>query len=77
MTLIRKYAEDHIKADLDGIRKELKEVEPAVAVRIVNLQYKACCGCGCSLVNVKRTVPVDSDLKDGDIIKEVLDDDIW
>lgn len=42
----------------------------APATREVILKYKECCGCGCSDIKVKRTVPYDSPLKNGDRIEK-------
>lgn len=47
------------------------EVKETKKTRIVYLKYKSCCGCGCNDMNVRRTVPFDSPLKDGDRIKEI------
>lgn len=59
------------------LAKEIIAVKEQPLTRVVNLRYKSCCGCGCDWLDVKRTVPFDSKLKDGDIIKEIETDDIW
>lgn len=43
--------------------------------RTVNLRYKTCCGCGCSEEKIRREVPLDSKLKDGDVVTNLLPSD--
>ncbi|MHA2404330.1 MAG: hypothetical protein ACXADH_15130 [Candidatus Kariarchaeaceae archaeon] len=45
------------------------------AYRTVILKFESCCGCGCNTTNVKRVVPADSNLQDGDLITDLHDDD--
>lgn len=51
------------------------EVKERTQDRDVFLKWKSCCGCGCTDMAVRRVVPGDSPLKDGDRIKEVSSSD--
>ena len=62
------------KSSMDELREEFGKVK-ASGVRKVKLKYKSCCGCGCYDVDIERTVPVDSPLKDGDRAKDFLSGD--
>lgn len=63
---------------LDSLREEFKDLSSKEsAIRIVKLKYKSCCGCGCSTVDIKRTVPANSHLKDGDLVSTLEEDDDW
>lgn len=62
---------------IDELKKEFEQEKNSktITTRTVKLQYNSCCGCGCSFIDVEREVPYDSELQDGDIIKELLPDD--
>ncbi len=58
--------------------KEAFEAEKENKIEItrkVILVYSSCCGCGCSDVDVARTVPFDSPLKSGDRIFDTIKGD--
>jgi hypothetical protein len=57
----------HLKEQFEAVKE--KQITPLT--RVVTLLYKSCCGCGCSTEEIVRTVPYDSDLKDGDRIKSM------
>lgn len=50
-------------------KSELENIQKTPKTRVVILNSQSCCGCGCSDIKVKRTVPYDSPLKDGDYLK--------
>jgi hypothetical protein len=50
--------------------KVVEEAPEIPATRTVKLVYEYCCGCGCWDLKIKRIVPFDSKLKDGDRIKQ-------
>lgn len=59
--------------DTNGLASDLKDQIKSVMdtpltpqTRVVILKYKSCCGCGCDFIDIQRTVPYDSPLKDGD-----------
>ena len=51
-------------------KSELEAIQKTPAKRIVILNSKSCCGCGCSDIKVKRVVTYDSPLNDGDYVRE-------
>ena len=53
------------------IKQKFEEIQTTPVTREVTLKYKACCGCGCSDVDVQRTVPYDSPLQNGDRISDL------
>lgn len=55
--------------EMAGLKAEFEKVQATPLTRTVTLKYKSCCGCGCSYVDIRRKVPYDSPLKDGDITK--------
>lgn len=57
--------------EMAGLKDEFKKLKETPTTRPVILIYKSCCGCGCDDMKVKRTVPYDSPLKDGDRIEKV------
>ena len=68
MEQIKKSANLSVSTNNDELAKKLADMKQP-ETRRVRLVYKSCCGCGCSDTNVYRTVPYDSNLKDGDRIK--------
>jgi len=46
----------------------IKQAQPARAPRRIQVQYKSCCGCGCSYDDYTVEVPHDSDIQDGDTV---------
>lgn len=46
------------------------------ASRDVTLVYTSCCGCGCYDIQIRRTVPYDSDLHDGDTVYSLEPEDV-
>lgn len=54
---------------------ELKKVKGKETHRTVILKYKDCCGCGCYWQKIKRVVPFDSPLKNGDKVEQFESDD--
>lgn len=54
-----------------SIKERFEQISSQPVTREVKLRYKSCCGCGCSDVEVMRTVPFDSPLQNGDRIDEL------
>jgi hypothetical protein len=53
---------------------ESTAVQP-VSTRIVRVMVSSCCGCGCVDVEITRSVPIDSSIKDGDYVGAIQDGD--
>jgi hypothetical protein len=68
---LEKAVEQAKKNSLDKLKGDFEEVKKQPTHRIVRLVYKNCCGCGCLDVDVKRIVPYDSELKNGDRITKL------
>jgi PDZ domain-containing secreted protein len=64
--------EDQLKEQFNSV----KNTETRAATRTVKLKYKSCCGCGCTTIEVERTVPFDSHLQNGDKIDRVEQSDV-
>ena len=64
-----------LSGSLEGLKERFENVSAKPATREVVLLYSSCCGCGCSDIEVKRTVAYDSPLKSGDRIMEMHDED--
>jgi len=62
-------------SSLDGIRSQLNKMKSENSVRVVTLKYKSCCGCGCDYSDIRRTVPMDSPLQNGDVTENWEDGD--
>lgn len=62
---------------LDPLKNKFSEIRetPIARTRIVKLRYESCCGCGCHDVWIKREVPADSPLRDGNYVKKILSTD--
>lgn len=58
------------ETEVTNLKDKLEKVEE-VKTREVRLLYSSCCGCGCHDVNVRRNVPIDSPLKNGDRISKI------
>lgn len=58
------------KEESESLSESMKKVqeEPVEKFRQVELEYESCCGCGCYGYTIRRTVPMDSDLQDGDVV---------
>lgn len=58
--------------------EELEQIQQAEieTTRIVKLQIRTCCGCGCRNDDLEREVSIDSNLKDGDFVTKYLPGDI-
>jgi hypothetical protein len=39
-----------------------------IPMRIVEVKYNSCCGCGCTELDIFVKVPLDSHIQDGDIV---------
>jgi hypothetical protein len=65
-TQIKKKTSKKEVADLEELKGEFEQVKKTPLTRWVKLVYKSCCGCGCNDLTIKRKVPYDSSLKDGD-----------
>jgi hypothetical protein len=50
---------------------KFEEISSTPVTRDVTLKYRSCCGCGCSDVDVMRTVPYDSPFQNGDRISDL------
>lgn len=58
-------------------RQEIVIPEAVATTRVVAVEYKSCCGCGCSWMSVKFEVPQDAKVKDGDRITSYENDWKW
>lgn len=67
--------DDSSSGNIQKLRKEFEESQQTPRTRVVKLKYQSCCGCGCDTTWIKRTVPYDSTLKDGDDAVNLQDDD--
>jgi len=56
---------------MTSMKEKFEAISSTPATRDVILKYQSCCGCGCSDVDVKRTVPYNSDLQSGDRINDL------
>ncbi len=64
--------ENHKATSLDELKSQFRQVKSQPATRKVDLVYHIECGCGNdSDVKIRRTVPFDSDLKDGDFTDQL------
>jgi hypothetical protein len=54
-----------------SFKEKFEAISSTPATRTVRLLAKSCCGCGCSDVNIERTVPYDSPLQNGDRVSEI------
>ena len=59
-----------------SLKEQFDQVKNQPTTRKVKLVYKSCCGCGCTDIDIERTVPINSELQDGDRTEEVEDDDV-
>ena len=55
--------------------KDAQELPENPPTRVVVLKYKSCCGCGCTDLDVERTVAYDSPLQNGDRIEDTMPGD--
>jgi hypothetical protein len=55
--------------------EKLNAISSTPATRKVRLVTQSCCGCGCSDVDIERTVPYNSPLNDGDRVSKIEDTD--
>lgn len=60
----------------EAFEKEKADIVERPKTRMVKLKYESCCGCGCDTVRLKREVPYDSDLQNGDMADDIEEDDI-
>jgi hypothetical protein len=67
--------QEHVKNSLGELKAKFDKISSQPATRDVKLLYSSCCGCGCSDVEVLRTVPYDSPINDGDRINKIRDTD--
>lgn len=71
-----KTAVQTTSVDTDALQSLLNtEVEEEESFRYVTLRAESCCGCGCDEFKVRRKVPVDSELQNGDYIGVNIHDD--
>lgn len=63
---------DQLQSELEQLKEETPEL---VQMREVILVYKSCCGCGCKDLKLRRIVPADSDLVNGDRAYDLEDAD--
>lgn len=56
---------------VNNFREKFEALSANPATRVVNLIASSCCGCGCSDIEIRRIVPFNSTLKDGDRVKEI------
>lgn len=78
MSQIKISEEEHIISSSDDLRQQFDKLyEKKEEYRVVTLKYKSCCGCGCNTVEIRRTVPMNSFLKDGDLVERLEKDDEW
>ena len=74
----QKRKEVSVKKEKEIDKSELKSaLENKVRTRTVRLRYRSGCGCGGGYDKVLREVPYDSKLKNGDIIHDLEDGDVW
>jgi hypothetical protein len=59
------------QSSMTSMKEKFEAISSTPVTREVILKYKSCCGCGCSDVDVQRTVPYDSPLQSGDRIDNV------
>lgn len=64
------------KNPLAKLQEKFEKIKKKGNYRKVRLRYSSCCGCGCYDVTIERTVPEDSDLKDGDWADDYMDGDV-
>jgi hypothetical protein len=58
-----------------NFKERFETIASTPATRNVKLWAQSCCGCGCSDVQIMRTVPYDSHLQDGDRVGSFEDSD--
>jgi hypothetical protein len=58
-----------------SIKAKFESISSKPVTRNVKLLYSSCCGCGCSDIEILRTVPYESPLSDGDRAAQLLDSD--
>lgn len=74
--------QEQIKAGTEAItsfgnlKEKFENISSRPVTRDVRLIYSSCCGCGCSDMDISRTVPYDSPLKDGDRAAQLNDSDV-
>lgn len=74
----QKRKEVSVKKEKEIDKSELKSaLENKVRTRTVRLRFSSGCGCGGGYDEVLREVPYDSKLKNGDIIHDLEDGDVW
>lgn len=61
--------------DMAGLKDQFAKEKNTPLTRKVILVTESCCGCGCSDVRIKRVVPYDSPLKDGDRVDSIENGD--
>jgi len=62
---------ESVESTLKDRFQSIKNAETQPETRVVKVYYKSCCGCGCSTVNLERTVPYDSELRNGDRVDRI------
>lgn len=53
-----------------SFKEKFEAIASTPATRTVRLYAQSCCGCGCSDIEIERTVAYDSPLQNGDRIRE-------
>lgn len=72
---VKKKEEEQKKDSLSKVREQFNKIKDQATHRVVTLITDSCCGCGCYDIEIKRTVPFDSPLKDGDRVTHMEDGD--
>lgn len=54
--------------ELENLKEKFTQIKKTPLTRIVTLIAESCCGCGCDTFKIRRKVPYDSPLQDGDDI---------
>ncbi len=64
-----KTKQEEKRSDIqESLKRDFESLVSQEVTREVILIYQSCCGCGCSDINVRRTVPANSNLQSGDRI---------
>lgn len=74
-TQVNRAEEQVESSSFDQIKADFENIQATPLTRTVILKYKSCCGCGCSTVDLRREVPHDSHLQNGDYADDVEDND--
>lgn len=71
-----KYQDINLENKNEDLLQQFEAIKEKPITRVVLLKYNSCCGCGCRTTNIKREVPYDSPLQDGDTVNKLEKGDI-